>query len=547
MSATVPKRARIACVPCREQKRKCDGSDPCDTCKRYGHECRYAARVQQAAASPPTKKIETVSNGIDDTTYQRSRAANSGPSFVRQLVRNIDPVDAPKLKLCAWNVGSRWTPDPNISGLIFAITDLLSLDQMVALARAYFAKVDPCYSFMDRNDIFLRVQDRWSVQYSVGPTDALLCGIAALGSFFSKRDTVSVEPQLVSLAKSILDQVNPSQMSDPSVLTAWVCRVIYLRMASEPLTAWLASCTTMHVLEATGLHQVSHREEAVSEREPSRYAPQIRRRLFGVAQHLNTWISYDLGTSRVSLKAPDIPPASVPAINNYTEKLLELLPISLSLDPSESYDDLSLRSALVDLASKTDPQPPLIMAQCNVMLCILRRLSGFDTLRRSDDHVLEVSLRFLARGLKAARQMVDDDCPWHQLANVPFQIFCILLAIDTQSSLRIVDQAMQTILCVARAYDTATLRDACSTARLVLRLHRKRRLEDAEMVDKVLAKSADVEGSAPDDEERTADWVGPNETELTWIHNLMAEFPSLQSFGPLDGTNLTTELNDLPG
>ena len=547
MSASGQKRARIACVPCREQKRKCDGSDPCDTCRRYGHNCRYAARVPQAAISPPSKKIEEVSNGIDDATYQRSRAANSGPSFVRQLVRNIDPVEAPKLQLCAWNVGSRWPPDPNFSGLTFAITDLLSHVQMVALARVYFDKVDPCYSFLDRDDIFKKIEARWSMQYAVGPTDALLCGIAALGSFFSKEDTVSVEPQLLSLAKAMLDQTNASQMSDSSVLAAWVCHIIYLRMASEPLTAWLASCTMMHILEVTGLHQVPQTEHAVLGREPSVYAPQIQRRLFGVAQHLNTWISYDLGTSRVSLRPPDIPPASVPPTNNYTEKLLELLPISLSLDPSESQDDLSLRSALVDLASKTDPQPPLIMAQCNVMLCILRRLSGFDTLRRNDDHVLEVSLRFLVKGLKAARQMVNDDSPWHQLANVPFQIFCILLAIDTQSSLHIVDEAMQTILCVARAYDTATLRDACNTARLVLRLHRKRRLEDAEVVDKVLAKSADIGLKAPDREEQNADWLGPNETELAWIHNLMAEFPSLQSFGPLDGMNIPADPDDMPG
>ena len=549
MSGIGQKRARIACVPCREQKRKCDSNYPCDTCKRYRHDCRYAAKVQAAASSPPTTspiKKTKASPDVGETAYQRSLAANSGPAFVRQLVKSIDPEGAPKLHLCAWNIGSRWTPDAAFSDLTFAITDLLSQAQMIALAKAYFEKVDPCYSFMDRDDIFEKVGSRWSVQCSVGPVDALLCGIAALGSFFSKSSAVSVEPQLVALAKSILDETNPLQVHDSNMLTAWVCRVIYLRVASEPLTAWLASCTTMHVLEAAGLHLAAHSEQTILGRGSADPNLQIQRRLFGVAQHLNTWISYDLRTSRIALQAPAIPPALVPA-DHYTEKLLDLLPVSLSLDPTERPDDHSLRSALTDLASKIDPQRPLIMAQCNLMLCILRRLSGFDSLRRTDDHVLEVSLRFLAKGLKAAQQMVEDDFPWHHLANVPFQTFCILLAIDTQSSLRMVDEAMQTLLLVARTYNTPTLGEACNTARLVLYLHRKRRLQDAEIIGNALAKSTDISADEVDLEDSNTDWTTPNETEVSWIYDLMAEFPSLQSFNPSGTMNSIANTAIVPG
>ena len=34
-------RSRIACQPCRERKRKCDGGDPCELCRNYGYDCSY--------------------------------------------------------------------------------------------------------------------------------------------------------------------------------------------------------------------------------------------------------------------------------------------------------------------------------------------------------------------------------------------------------------------------------------------------------------------------------------------------------------------------
>lgn len=547
------KRTRVACKPCREVKRKCDGNHPCDTCQRYGLQCIYISKTETTTpVSPPSKRIKTsyapAPVVLVDGTVQRSIAANSGLRFLRQLVKDIDPVSAPKIQVTAWNVGSRLSPSTVLPDTKLALTDLLTHDQMMVLGNVYFDKIDPCYSFLDRGQIFQQIHARWTSTHMSRSVDAMLCGIAACGSYFSKVNAVPVEPQLVALAKLILDEANDLYTHDTSILIAWVCRVIYLRFTSDPQAAWLASCSAMHCLEIASLRQGPRSDEAATgTRIPlTGYSPESRRRLLGVAQHLNTWISYDLGLSRVFLQPPGVPLESY-AQGQYTDKLLELLPASLGLDPTEKQDDEALRAALDHLASKRDTQPPLIMAQTNLMLCILRRLSSFNNLRHSGDSTLDASLRFLSKALAAARQMVQDDTPWHHLANVPFQTFCILLAIDTPASLRMASDAMQTLQYVAGAYDTPTLREATNTAYLMLSLCRKRRLEDIGVLDSILGTLTDTSSNAPSSGDQVDEWPVPTETEVAWLHDLMAEIPSLQQVDLLDMINPDMNPGTLPG
>lgn len=535
---TGEKRTRVACVSCREVKRKCDGNHPCDTCQRYNLQCHYAAKPETTPVSPPSKKVKTTPKPAvyADLTVQRSLAANSGFRFLRQLVRDINPVDAPKVQLTAWNVGSRFPSGTVYISQAVMVTELISQEQMVTLANVYFDKIDPCYSFIERGHLFQTIQARWTLTQMPRAVDAMLCGVAACGSYFSKIHGVPVEPQLVGLAKSILDESNDIRAVDTNILIAWVCRTCYLRWTSDLQAAWLSSCNTMHNLELAGLHRNNPREDGTNgTRSPSSGpTPHTRRRLFGVAQHLNTWISYDFGLTRVSLHPPVLASDPLPS-GQYTDKLLALLPASVGLDPNETQDDETLRSALEHVISKRDTQPPLIMAQTNYALCILRRLSSLNNLRHSGDRTLDASLRFLSKALAAARQMIVDDTPWHHLANVPFQILCLLLAIDTPASLRMLNDAMQTLLSVAAAYDTQTLRDATNTAHLLLSLHRKRRVDDLALLDNILgtsgARSNSVTSSEPVDPD---DWPVPNDTEIAWIHDLMSEIPSLQHLQDVD-------------
>ena len=285
----------------------------------------------------------------------------------------------------------------------------------------------------------------------------------------------------------------------------------------------------MHMLEAAGLHANVRLDEDVLSRSLTAASPQILGRAFSVAQHLNTWISYDLGFTPVSLEGPPIVSTSSTTAN-YTEKLLELLPYSLSMRNAAKQDDDLLQSMLATIVAKTDPQPPLIMAQFNLLLCILRQLCTRNALRTVGDQDSDLALRFLAKGLQAVRQMVKDDCPWHHLPNVPFQTLCMLFAIDTPASLKIIKDAMQTLYCVAQAYSTVVLEQAYTTASLVLSLHQKRRLDDAQIIEGVFSNLANTQMMPHDSQPTEFDWPMPDATELVWLKDLMYDFPSLHNF-----------------
>ena len=461
--------------------------------------------------------------------------ANSGPLFMRQLLKKIDPSNAaPTTYLSAWNVGPRQSQVGEQPQVTATIMNLLSLAQMTTLAHVYFEKIDPCYGFIDRQTLFREIENRWLLPpYAPHSYDAVLCGVAALGSYFSKVHGVPVEAQLVRLARSMLDAASVSKAPDIEAVVAWVCHVIYLRFTATPSTAWIASCTGMHILEAAGINRSTHGDDTIMTEQAVCELPKMSRRAFGVAQHLNTWISYDVGLSRVNLQGPPI----VQTLNdgsNYTDKLLQLLPASIDLDRIASEDEEFLRSTLLSIVIKTDLQPPLIMAQSNLLLCVLRQLSARNSLRNGDN-MLDLALKFLQKALAAARQMVDDDTPWHHLANIPFQILCTLLAIDTPASLALVGDAMDTFQKVTEAYDTVTLNEAWNTARLILYLHQQRRCNDAQILNDVLSRSIRIEDAAPSVGSAETEWFNATDNEVSWFNGLLGDFPSLQN---LNANNL---------
>lgn len=452
---------------------------------------------------------------------------------------------------------------------------------MRRLTTIYFEKVDPCYAFLDRKVVLLRVAKRWELSQS--PTDspensydAVLCGIAAFGYLFSRREIINSELQLIETARNILDKsILTAEMPSIDTVTGWVLRAAYLRMTASPHAAWMASCTLMHLIEAAGLHLETLDPETAgllpaspadtqdsndTHTGESTNNPETRRRLFGMARHLNTWISFDLGRSRVILhgattlsptaptsRKPSNPPARAPRAD-----LFHLLPLSESLDPTgPSPQDLpELELALTSVLDLIYSEPSLILVQCNLMLCIYRRLRALNPHGPLSSHLLDRVLALAGRGLRAARGMVASTCPWHQVANVPFQVVCSLLAIDNRAALALLTDAMRTLREVLAAYDTASMREAYSTAYLLIALHQRRKEDDTRALAEVLhansaaaAPVADLDKSTldpqPPVEESGRDRAHiqiPNEaapmsdTEFSWLGDLMIDMPSLQNF-----------------
>ncbi|KAI5460582.1 hypothetical protein BGZ63DRAFT_488517 [Mariannaea sp. PMI_226] len=517
------KRSRLACETCRELKRKCDGAQPCGTCVRFEYDCSYertpshkrrkenGVNPGSATAGPASK-----SASASATTSLRSLEANSGAAFLRKLALRLDPKNAPRMDSFAWNafLGSRKTAQTPTSRLI---TDMLSPNDMRSLAAVYFKKVHPIYGFIDRAHIEQQIEIRWATTIDGQMDEAVLCGIAALGCLFSQVEPSIVESDLVESARFRLEQ-SISDTPTAASITAWVLRVVYLRAAETHHMAWMASCILMHMVEAAGLHSEPS-NESVLPLPLEQIDPEIRRRLLAVSQHLNIWTSFDMGRSRVLLcNATTIRPS--PQEGDLTDEVMDLLPFSAELDPAKSHDASELECALLSILKRVHSSPPSILAQCNLTLCLCRRLQSMNACFTGT--ILEQILALTSKGIQAAQAILDDRAPWHHMANVPFQIVCVLLAMDTVQSIAQLKDAMQCLSNVAAVYNTEATREAMNTASLLILLHQRWKEKCAADLSSLLklypvVSHQDTPNEAPSQQ--------PD--DMRWLNNLAIDISSL--------------------
>ncbi|KAK4897277.1 hypothetical protein LTR27_004797 [Elasticomyces elasticus] len=375
---------------------------------------------------------------------------------------SLDPSNPSKhpMRMLAWNLflGERRAEKVVLPD---RLTSILSEPEMLRLTNVYFEKVDHCYGFIDADLVRQSVSDIWHTPNVSGAKDAVLCGVAALAYLFSGAEDIAIETSLVALAKHLLD---PSTADAPSwySATAWLLRTIYLRLTAKPEEAWLASCSTLHIIDASGVVNAGLRRIDVH----------TGHRILGVAQHLNIWMSYDLGRSRVRLPEIDNAPISTHS-DGYTTELLELLPYSQDLDPTKEVSAENLATVLEEVVSRTHTQPPSVLAQCNLMLCIYRRLHVSKA--EVPGHLMDKVLDLIRRSIDAARLSMAAGLPWHHVANIPFQAVCTLLAVDTVRSFAILSEAMGCLAAVNDTYHTGATHEAFTAAYALVQLHQKRR------------------------------------------------------------------------
>ncbi|KAJ5619056.1 hypothetical protein N7510_003040 [Penicillium lagena] len=191
------------------------------------------------------------------------------------------------------------------------------------------------------------------------------------------------------------------------------------------------------------------------------------------------------------------------------------------------------------------------------MLCIYRRLRALNAHALLSGQLLDRVLALARRALHAARGMVASNCPWHQVANVPFQIVCTLLAIDNRAALDLLPDAMRTLREVLAAYDTPVMREAYSTAYLLIAMHQRRKEDDTHALAEVLRVNAAAAAAPPTattgnttaDQDVSCEPAaqpqpqllqqppqisepnGPvSDAELSWLGDLVIDMPSLQNF-----------------
>lgn len=587
------RRTKLACEPCRTRKRKCNGNLPCETCSQFEYDCYYVTAKskrksstqnipeqvhrsplssdQPVVASPsqrhnkePQRPLSrgtsaeegdvqstrrTPDDPINGNSHLESLEANSGAAFVRRLGLKIDPSNAPRLHLFAWNAGDRLAGCP--TGTPRNVTSILTEAEIRALALIYFEKVAYAYGFIDWDIFFQRLEERWKTPTRDSTYDPVLCGVAALGLLFSQKFPTIIEPDLVESARTLLEQHSLSMPPSIDTVTGWVLRVAYLRMSSLPHMTWLASCSLMHVAEAAGIH-LETPSRTILNASSETIDLDTRRRLWGMAQHLHIWASFDLGRTNITLSGATTKPVE-PKRGDYTSQLLGLIPFTESLDPNKARSVEDLEADMNRVLAEERSEPPVVMAQVNLMLCIFRRL------RAQKSNMLNLQAgRILAvatKGLQAARRMAAAGTPWHHVANVPFQVVCLALAIDSRASLALVGEAMRTLQLVANSWSNAVLREAYNTAYLLVMLHQRRKEEDAKTLRDVLSMHSTTAPAITSDSSAyqfngsgtsnshgqsgfqqqmpatSAPATATNESmEFLWLEDLIADMPSLREF-----------------
>ncbi|GFF37918.1 protein RDR1 [Aspergillus udagawae] len=499
------RRSQVACEPCRTRKRKCNGQQPCEMCTDSEYTCRYdlssrkkrnknitlenltavrPVQTQQTESHPesitapnprrPSPLGERFTNAV-----QQSIGPNSGAVFVQNLGLKIDPVNALDPQVFAWNIGLRQLPGTFTA---MPIINIVSAEGMSALTHIYFDKVAPYYGFVDRDSCFEYIRSRWHRPSAFEPCDVVLCGVAAMGYLFSQRKAVAAELHLIESAKSALEQRSGGEIPPLMLITGWALRVSYLRLTASPHTAWLASCTLLHLIDASGLHLDPSSRHALL-RPTQNIDDDIRRRLVSFAQYINTWVSFDLARSRIILHGASYTTPSS-RDGDFTAEMLDLLPLSESLDPFTPVDAVQLTAMLVNIMQSSRVQPPSVLSQCNLVLCIFRRLRAvYSTLSAA---LMGQMLALAGKALTCARELVDANCPWSHVASVPFQIICTLLAVDSPESLSLLDDAVRTLKYVMDAYDTEVLREAYRTAGSLILLQHRRKDHDAVRLNGIL-------------------------------------------------------------
>ena len=540
---TKRQRAKQACEPCRLRKRKCDGAMPCNMCSQFQYKCYYEkhprkrSKIVEANAhlgdSADYVKAEPSQEdrpGLEEMAKMQSMEANSGIAFTRLLGKRLDPTSGPKLFTFGWNLGSGTYVPPAVPTL----TEYLDREQTAMLARLYFENVQPLYGVLDEKRIMEDINLRWAKPELCKTPDHLMAGVAIGGSLFSDGSLDDRMPALVALQKTALE-TSLNQLPRLEDVQSWLVRCLYMRATDHPHAVHMASCTTIHLVEALGLHQEAgecamHPDTDERKESEIKENAELRRRTFWIARMLNTWVSFEYGRTRVQLRGinAELP---TPREGDYTADYVNLYSLSCILDPERSEN--KWEEFLRQLEHWEARHDALELSRCNLAMCGYRRLRLVNPVVSNETISRVISIGLC--GLAAARRMAQRSKPWWHNANVPFQVVCVFLALDVRESLKHISEALRVLEEVSERFRTIAVKEALKTARFLVRLSKKRKDEDSDVLGQSLVRGKEDGDPQPEN-------MAPRTQALQTLHRPMNNGSGLP--GVVDETPRTMSSDD---
>ena len=470
-------------------------------CTTYGYKCQYSkdegptasfvdvARidtgnaVSEAPKSAPQSTRPTtggtdeprkspspvIDQGILDPLKTRYVGLHSAVAFPHFMGREFQSANPPNLHSFAWNCGIRpeETSDAHIN-----LRDLISREDFERFAGVYFYTVHPICGVLDQEQFLQTSEIFWASPNRPSAFEAIMAGVVALGSFFSPTLAHPQETQIVHYAKGLLEDPAFNRLPSIHQVSAWVLRTLYLRATTRPHVAWLASCLTMHMAEACGLHHeidmvvlTSGENASLGQDEHGR--EQVRK-LFWCAWAINQMLSYDYARSRVlfssiSCKKPK------PTEGDFTTLIIEcaqLVPSCLS-NAGSATQTIELHKALASLQYIPDKHPFVTLTRADMCFSLYRRLRLLK--ERVERKVILQIIEIGNLALSAAWDLAQQRQFWWNVTSSVFQFVCVLLAIDTTDSLSNVSSAMDTLEKISQILGTHIALEAVTTAKILLR------------------------------------------------------------------------------
>ncbi|OOF94970.1 hypothetical protein ASPCADRAFT_208604 [Aspergillus carbonarius ITEM 5010] len=510
------KRARKACIPCHERKRKCDNAYPCGMCTTYGYNCRYtddpptipppAKRVsldsesrspssrshlerdrREGDGSSSTKSPTVVtgaSPGIFDEQKFRYSGASAAMAFPHILGVALGSDSPPKMRSFAYNFGIR--PEEASNAHCF-LGNLISEEDLGFFSGAYFSVWNPISDVIDPRIYAQRCRDYYHGSGSNAIAfAAVAAGVAALGSFLSPNRHPR-ESDLVQYAKAILDDPASMRLHGIDHIVAWGMRVLYLRATTRPSNAWIASCTQMHLCEAIGLHEEENIKKMASLAGAAvlGHDADRLRRIFWITWAGHTMLSYEYDRSPVAFRAVTCQPIiAIPgSVADQFVQLIQIIPspnspFQLELQPTTPCEELFKRLQALDELHFTHPF--LVVTKADIAFCFYRRL--YQLKIRIPDDIIKLIIDSGNAAVEAAGQQANQGRLFWNVIGSVFQYTCILLAIDTPAAAAHMGTAFKGLENLVKAADTGLTREALSMARHLLGLNMaKKRKELAQL------------------------------------------------------------------
>lgn len=507
-------RSKQACQPCRQRKRKCDGKFPCNICKGYGYDCEYgskskpappkrpatsdtvsapppvkAPRIAQAQAMPKQYTDSSILPGVLAPPKPRYVGRYSSVAFPLYAGLEVQATKLPRLHSFGYHAGIREEPPCAVN---HALVARVSWNIARSLIDVYTAVIHPVFGFYDLNLLNALCEKHWHGQAQDIVFEAMICGVIALGSFFSDILDKDTEMWVIYHAKDILEDASISRFPTVESIAAWILRTIYVRSTGRPHVAWMCSCTLMHLVEAAGLHQVP---EFLMQATGGSGAPQEELintvdRTALVANAVHILIAFEYGRSIMTFGRQGTE-KTYPSHQgvNYTSQLCKLVAaIPTSQDTGDRTDIMhELLGALENISEMTLDHDFLLLLRADLALGIYRRLRVMDPHFQQGQNDLVIGAGISA--LSAARRLASQKQPWWNIVGTVFQFACALLVMDTNASCVKLSDTMDALEFIVNHFNTHLAKEALSTIHQLARASLNKKRESVEALERAVGIS----------------------------------------------------------